>query len=148
MSALRSKWKLILPLLAAIGAGLHFFVLKSPPPEAKKKIEGAVYVLPKEFIVNLRDDRFAKLTVALVLDHPPEPAAEGEEAPKPPEGFGILEQEAVVRDLVTDEVTGASADELTTTAGRRKLKKRLLHAIESETDVHPQEVLLTDVAVQ
>lgn len=150
MSALRARWKLLVPaLLAVVGGGLYFFVLSSPPSKADKKVEGSVYVLPKEFIVNLRDGRFAKLTVGLVLEHPPVPAGGGHGAAvEPPEGFGPLEQEAVVRDLVTDEVTGASAKELITASGRRKLKKRLLAAIESHTDVHAHEVLLTDVAVQ
>ena len=150
MSALRARWKLFLPIfVAVVGGGLYFFVLSSPPSTAKKKVEGTVYVLPKEFIVNLEGGRFAKLTVGLVLEHPPVAGGgHGGTPVEPPEGFGILEQEAIVRDLVTDEVTGITANQLITASGRRKLKKRLLHAIESHTDVHAHEVLLTDVAVQ
>ena len=63
------KKLMILPvvLLVALG-GAYKFVLAKPKAEAKPKVEGTVYILGKEFLVNLADDRFAKLTVALVLD--------------------------------------------------------------------------------
>src|SRR5690348_11124296 len=100
MSFVKSKIKIILPVLLLVLVGLYMFVLKGTPVEAKKKVDGAVYVLPKEFIVNLKDNRFAKLTVALVLPELPV-AAEGEGGATPPEGFGLLEEEAAVRDIVT-----------------------------------------------
>src|SRR4051795_2933666 len=111
MSALTSRWKIVVPvLLVAVGAA-YMFVLKPKPVEAKKKVNGAVYVLPKEFVVNLKDDRFAKFTVALVLPELPV-AAEGEGGAVPPEGFGLLEEEPLVRDIITDEITGDSAKDL------------------------------------
>jgi flagellar FliL protein len=144
MSFVKSKWKIIVPVLVVALVGVKMFVLKSEV--AKGKVDGVVYVLPKEFIVNLKDGHFAKLTVALVLPEAPV-AAEGEGA-APVEGFGPLEQEAVVRDLVTDEITGETARTLTTAKGRKEIKHRLLKAIEEHTDVEANGVLLTDVAVQ
>src|SRR5262245_34339852 len=78
---------------------------KGPEP----KVHGTVYVLPKEFLVNLADGRYAKLQVALVV----EAAAAaghggGHGAPVPPDGYGSEPQEAIVRDLITDELTNAS----------------------------------------
>ena len=147
MSALTSRWKIVVPvLLVALGAA-YMFVLKPKPVEAKKKVDGAVYVLPKEFVVNLKDDRFAKFTVALVLPALPV-AAEGEGGAPPPDGFGLLPEEAAVRDLITDEITNDSAKDLISGSGRRALKRRLLAAINKKTDVDARAVLLTDVAVQ
>jgi flagellar FliL protein len=72
----------------------------------------------------------------------------GHEAVKPPEGFGTLPQEAVIRDLVTDTLTDGSAENLVSEHGREKLKSRLLLSIKKKTDVKVEEVLFTDVAVQ
>lgn len=147
MSALRAKWKLVVPVLLLLGAALYMTVLKSPAGEAHKKVDGMVYVLPKEFVLNLKDGRFAKLTVGLVLPDGTISAA-GEGAAPPPEGFGPLEQEAAVRDIVTNEVTGHRARDLISAAGRKRLKRTLLAAIRNHTDVPARGVLLTDVAVQ
>lgn len=133
--------------LAGVAAGL---VLAKPAPVTHPKVDGAVYVLPKEFLLNLKDGRYAKLNVALVLDHgqPTAPAGGGHGSSAPPEGFGTLEQEAVVRDVVTDVVTGVTGDELISAGGRRAIKQRLLREIRARTDVKVHEVLLPDVAVQ
>lgn len=150
---MKSKLKFIIPLtvLVLLG-GVYKFALAKPPEEEKHKVEGIVYVLPKEFIVNLSDGHFAKFNVALVLDHHQATAPEaegGHGAPaEPPEGYGTLEQEAVVRDIVTDEVSGAESDQLVKRKKRTKLKKKILKELKSHTDVKLHEVLLTDIAVQ
>jgi flagellar protein FliL len=150
---MKSKLKFIVPVvvLVALG-GVYKFVLATPAKAEKHKIDGIVYVLPKEFVVNLADGHFAKFNVALVLNHsqPTAPApAGGEEAPAdPPEGFGTLEQEAVVRDIVVDQASGVSSDDLTKRKLRTKLKKKMLKQILAHSDVKVEEVLLTDIAVQ
>jgi flagellar basal body-associated protein FliL len=150
---MKSKLKIIIPLTVLILlGGVYKFALAKPPVKEKHKIEGVVYVLPKEFVVNLEDGHFAKFNVALVLDHsqPTAPAAEGgHEAPvEPPEGYGTLEQEAVIRDIVVDEASGVASDDLTKRKKRVKLKKKMLKEIKSHSDVKVEEVLLTDIAVQ
>jgi flagellar basal body-associated protein FliL len=149
---MKSKLKFIIPLVVLILlGGVYKFALASPAVEPKHKIEGIVYVLPKEFVVNLDDGHFAKFNVALVLDHsqPTAPVAEGHEAvAEPPEGYGTLEQEAVIRDIVVDEASGVGSDDLTKRKKRAKLKKRILKEIKSHSDVKVEEVLLTDIAVQ
>jgi flagellar basal body-associated protein FliL len=144
--------KILIPLLVvAIAALAAKFVLAKPAPEVHHKIDGVVYVLPKEFLVNLSDGRYAKVNLALVLDHsqPTAAAAGGHEAPAaPPEGFGTLEQEAAVRDVVTDVLTGQSGDELVSRRGREQVKAEILRDIRARTDVRVNEVLLPDVAVQ
>jgi flagellar protein FliL len=144
--------KILIPLLVVVIAGLAAkFVLAKPAPEPHHKIDGVVYVLPKEFLVNLSDGRYAKVNVALVLDRSqPTAAAGGGEggAAEPPEGFGTLEQEAAVRDVVTDVLTGQSGDELIAARGREQVKAEILRGIRTRTDVRVNEVLLPDVAVQ
>ena len=146
------KKKLIILVVAVlvIAGGAYKTVLAKPAEKAPEpKVEGTVYVLPKEFLVNLADGRFAKLQVALVVE-----AAEaaggrgGHGAPVPPEGYGSEPQEAIVRDLITDELTNASDHELIQRDGRTKIKKRILEAIKKHTDVHVEEVLFPDVTVQ
>ena len=144
-----SKIKIILPVLLIVLGGVYKFVLAKPgPPAPKPKVDGQVYVLPKEFLINLDGGRFAKLSVGLVLDHAQAVASADKEAPKPPDGFGTLPQEAVIRDIVTDRLTDDNADTLVSEKGREKLKKQLLLSIKKKTDVKVEEVLFTDVAVQ
>jgi flagellar FliL protein len=147
-----SKLKIIIPvvLLLVLG-GVYKFVIAKPAAEAKPKIDGTVYVLPKEFLVNLAEGRFAKLGVGIVLaldDKGLEEAAADKEAPKPPEGFGPLPQEAVIRDIITDTLTDRASRDLVDREGRERLKKKILRAITKRTDVHAEDVLFTDVAVQ
>jgi flagellar basal body-associated protein FliL len=148
---MKGKLKFILPivLLLALG-GVYKTVLAKPKPVEKHKVEGQVYVLPKEFLLNLAEQRYAKLTVALVLPHdePIAPEGGGHGGVEPPEGWGTLPQEALIRGLVTDTLTGVSAEKLVEPEGREKLKAKLLKRIEKTTDVHAEDVLFTDVAVQ
>ncbi len=147
---MKRRLKIIVPLaLLIVLGGLYKVVLAKPPAEEKAKVDGHVYVLPKQFLLNLADGHFAKLDVALVLSE--EAAKEMESAKSeatPPEGFGKLEQEAVVRSVITDEVTDASTKELVNRKGRKALRKKVLKALHQETDVEINEVLFTDVAVQ
>ena len=93
--------KLLIPivLLVVLGGAYKFVLAKPKAAEAKPKVDGTVYVLQKEFLVNLKDGRYAKLTAALVLAHDDTStaAAGGEGASSAPEGYGAMTQEAVVR---------------------------------------------------
>jgi flagellar FliL protein len=147
-----SKLRIVIPVvLVLVLGGVYKFVLSKPAAAAKVKIDGAVYVLPKEFLVNLSGGRFAKLGVGLVLSHADTSIAEAakdKEAVKPPDGFGPLPQEAVIRDIVTDTLTDEADHDLIDRTGRERLKKRIIRAIKTRTDVIVEDVLFTDVAVQ
>ena len=148
---MKGKLKFVLPLVALLLlGGAYKTVLAKPKEKAPEpKVHGTVYVLPKEFLLNLDNDRYAKLSVALVLPHgEPLAGAHGAAATEPPEGFGPLAQEAIIRGLVTDTLTGVKADRLIEAEGREALKKKLLRKIHKLTDVHAEDVLFTDVAVQ
>ena len=147
-----SKLKILLPVLLLVGGGAYKFVLAKPKTkEPVPKVAGEVYVLPKDFLVNLSDGRFGKLNVALVFDHgfASAPAGGGEHAAaKPPEGYGALVQEPLVRAIVTDVLTDATADDLTGAKHRNELEEKIAKRIDKTTDVKVHEVLFTDVAVQ
>lgn len=141
------KNKLIaIVVVAVIGAlGAYKFMLAPPPTAgAEPKVKGAVYVLPKEFLVNLSDGRYAKFSVAMVLDHLPEPDAHAE----PAEGYGAMAEEAVVRDLVTDVIGASTGEELSDAEGREKVKKAIKRRMKQKTDLHVEDVLLPDITVQ
>ncbi len=141
-----------LPIIAVVAlvvlGGAYKTVLAKPAEKAPEpKVHGEVYVLPKEFLINLADGRYAKVQVALVVE-----AHEGGGAHAagavPPEGYGAEPQEAVIRDIVTDELTDATDSDLIEREGREQMKKRIKKAILSHTDVHVEEVLFPDVTVQ
>ena len=138
-------------VLVVVLAGAYKFVLAKPSAaKAKPKVEGTVYILPKEFLVNLADNRFAKLTVALLLDEKDKsvPAAGGEGGATAPEGFGTMTEEAVVRDVITNDLTDAKDNDLITTKGRKAMKEQILKDLKAHTDVKADDVLFTDVTVQ
>jgi len=144
---MKRRLKIILPLAILVALGGVYKVVLAKPPNLKPKVNGQVYVLPKEFLLNLADGHFAKLDVALVLSPDMKLAAGGEGA-APPEGFGPLPQEAVVRDVITDAVTNSSSRQLVARGPREALKRAILKGIRKKTDVQVNEVLFTDVAVQ
>jgi hypothetical protein len=130
--------------------GAYKFVLAEPEkPAPKPKVAGDPYVVPKEFLLNLDDGRYAKLTLALILPHEVNDApAEAEAEGGPPEGWGSQPQEGVVRAVVTEMITGSEAASLLVPARRDKLEKRLLRELRKKTDLKPVDVSITDLAVQ
>lgn len=148
---MKSKLKFVIPLVLLLAGGVYKFALAKPPVAPQAKIAGEIYVLPKDFLVNLADGKFAKFGVGLILaEHfVAAPEAGGEEAAAaPPEGYGVLAQEAVVRDIITDVVTNGASRNLTTRRGRARLKERVLRRLRKQTDVEVEKLLLMDIAVQ
>ncbi len=137
-------------LLVAAGLGYKLVLAKPSKPVAKHKIDGSVYVLPKEFLVSLAGGRYVKLGVALEL--PSAEASAGKEgghgASTPPEGYGSLPQEGVVRSLVTGVLTGTDADQLLSRKGREGVKRRILEAIERKSDVEARAIFFPDLTIQ
>ena len=146
-----NKKLLIIPIvLLVVLGGAYKTVLAKPGKAPKPKVDGTVYVLGKEFLVNLKDGRFAKLTAALVLAHDDTStaAAGGEAAPSPPEGYGAMTQEAVVRAIITDDLTNASDAQLIEAHRREELQQEILKDLKRKTDVKVEDVLFPDVTVQ
>lgn len=146
---MRRRLTVIVPLvLLLVLGGLYKVVLAKPAPAAKPKIAGQLYVMPKEFLVNLSDGHFAKVDVALVLGLGQQLPAAAEGGSPPPDGYGALPQEAAVRAVVTDTITDASSSQLIDRHSRDAIRRRILKGIRLRTDVHVDAVLFTDVAVQ
>jgi flagellar FliL protein len=144
--------KIILAVVAlVVVGGAYKFVLAKPNAAAKKpNVEGTLYVLQKEFLINLADSRYAKVSAALVLnpkDHSAA-AAGGHGAAAPPEGYGAMAQEAIIRAIVTDELTGKPAVELEDAKKRDKVREHIVERIHEETDVHADDILFPDLTVQ
>jgi flagellar FliL protein len=127
-------------------AGLAYKMVLAPKSESKEKVDGTVYVMPKEFLLNLAEGRYAKLTVALVLA-PGQSTGAGDGA-APVEGFGTLEQEPLVRQIVTDTLTGVPAAELTARRTRHHFQERIRKEVDRTTDVRTKGIVFTDLVVQ
>ena len=140
----------VIALLAVLGGVYKFVLAKPAKAEPKPHVEGTVYMLQKEFLVNLADGRFAKMQIGLVLAHDDTStvAAGGHEASTPPEGYGAMGQEGIVRDLITGELTDATDKDLIEAEGREELKKKILKVLKKKTDVHVEEILFSDLTVQ
>jgi flagellar basal body-associated protein FliL len=140
----------IIALLAVLG-GVYKFVIAKPAKAAPKPhVEGSVYMLQKEFLINLADGRFAKMQIGLVLAHDDTStvAAGGHETASPPEGYGTMAQEGIVRDQITAELTDATDKELIEETGREKLKEKILKSLKKYTDVKVEHILFSDLTVQ
>jgi len=144
---MKGKKKFIVPLVVLILlGGVYKTVLAKPPAKEKAKIDGTVYVLPKEFLLNMADGKYAKLSVALILNKSEVlPATEGASSDAQ---YGSLEQEPAVRDVITNVLTDANSNKLVERVGRERLKEEVLKQIRATTDVKVDKVLFTDVAVQ
>ncbi|MCW3004927.1 MAG: flagellar basal body-associated FliL family protein [Conexibacter sp.] len=146
-----SKIKFILPIVLVLLGGVYKFVLAKPAPVPKHKIAGEIYILQKDFLINLQGGRFAKLNAALVLKegYSAAPAAgHGGAAATPPTGYGEMPQEAVIRSIITDTLTDSTAERLQREKSRLRLQKAILKRITTQTDVEAEDVLFTDVAIQ
>ena len=144
---MKGKLKIILPLALLIVLGGLYKVVLAKPAETHAKVHGQVYVLPKEFLLNLQGNHFVKLNVGLVMADGQVPSG-GSGGATPPDGFGPLPQEAVVRDVITDTITDTRAGDLVSRKGRNALKAKILKGLRRRTDVKVNDVLFTDVAVQ
>jgi flagellar protein FliL len=143
---MKGKLKIILPVLLLVlvgGGGAYKFLLsgggpakKAPPP----KVAGELLPLTPDFTVNLDSGHYGKVTVALEMEGAIPKAAEGA-APS-------LKENAVVRSIVTNDLTGLTTDELIQRPTREKLLQEILKDLQSQTDEEVTHVFFTDVVVQ
>jgi flagellar basal body-associated protein FliL len=138
---MKKKLIIALPvLLLLVGGFMAKKILLKPKPAPPPKIAGELLTLAPEFLINLSDGHYGKLTVALTLEKAPA-AAEGGEAPK-------LPQDAAIRADVTDALTGLNSNDLINRTKRHRLQKTLLRSINKTTDEPVKGVMFTDIAVQ
>ncbi|HST56931.1 MAG TPA: flagellar basal body-associated FliL family protein [Solirubrobacteraceae bacterium] len=140
--------KVIIVLAVVIFGALAAYTMAKPKVVPKVKIASTIYLLPKDFLLNLSDGHFAKLTVGLELAPGQSTGATAEAAPVTGATVGTLPEEAVIRDIITNVVTDQRGNVLVSEAGRRQVKRELLEAIKKQTDVKVDAVLFPDLTVQ
>ncbi len=134
-----------LPILI-LGVG---FKMSQPKPVNKDKIKGTIYSMPAPFLLNLTDGRFAKLTIALELAPGQSDGASATAAASSGESAaGTLPEEPLVREIVTDAVTNLNGETLISLQGRRTIQHQIRDAIDKQTDVKVEAVLIPDLTVQ
>jgi flagellar protein FliL len=140
----KGKLKFILPviLLLAGGGAAYFFVLAPKPAKAAPpKVEGTLFPLSPEFVVNLDGEHYGKVSIALLLSAgAPAASADGAAA--------TLPEDAAVRAIVTNDLTGLPSSALIDRPKRNGIEKKILTDLQKKTDVKVTEVLFTDVVVQ
>jgi flagellar FliL protein len=142
--------KILIPIIVVIVGVIGFagYTFAMPKKKAPKiKVNGQIYILPKGFTVNLKGGQYATLTVALLLA-PTQSLGVTSATNPPPTGFGSLTEEAVIRAIITNDVTDQPENALVTPSGREALEHRILADIKSQTDTVVSDIYFTDVAVQ
>jgi flagellar basal body-associated protein FliL len=144
----KKKKIIIIAVVVLLGGGYVAKGFVMPPPKNTDKIKGTLYLMPKEFLVNLADGRYGKIDVALLLAPGQSNGATAEAASGNSGEVGTLPEEAMIRDLIVNILTNQNSAALTDAGQREKLKHKILATILSTTDVKVSDVLFTDVAVQ
>lgn len=141
--------KKLIPIIVVIVGVLGFagYSFAMPKKAVKEKVNGTIYILPKQFTLNLKGGQYATLTVALLLA-PSQSVGVTSTTNPPPTGFGSLTEEAVIRAIITNDVTDQPESALVSQSGRQALEKKILSDIKSQTDTLVNSIYFTDVAVQ
>jgi flagellar basal body-associated protein FliL len=143
-----SKKKLLIPIVVLLVLGVGYSMSK-PKKTVKQKIPGTIYVMPQPFLLNLAEGHYAKISVALELaPGQSDGASAAGGSSSSGESAGTLPEEAVVREIVTNTVTGESGGALVSSQGRASIKHRILASIRGQTDVKVESVLFPELTVQ
>jgi flagellar FliL protein len=147
---MKKKLMIAIPLLLVL-AGAGYKMTAPKPKVAPPKVAGEIYLLPGGFLLNMSDGRYAKFSIALELapgqsDGASATAAAGDSSAATT--IGTLPEEALIRDLIVNTVTGQPSAALVNAASRARIAKTILNAITTQTDVKVTQVLFPDLAVQ
>jgi flagellar FliL protein len=124
------------------------YTMTKSKPVVKEKIKGTIYVMPQSFLLNLSDGRYAKLTIALQLAPGQSDGASATASSSSSESAGTLPEEPLVREIITNAITNQNGETLVSNAGRTAIKHQILLAIDKQTDVKVEAVLIPDLTVQ
>ena len=141
--------KRLIPIIVVVVAVLGFagYTFAMPKKAPKVKVNGTIYILPKQFTLNMKGGQYATLTVALLLA-PTQSVGVTSATNPPPTGFGSLTEEAVIRAIITNDVTDQPESALVTQSGRQTIEHKILSDIKAQTDTVVSNIYFTDVAVQ
>jgi flagellar FliL protein len=129
---------------------LGAYTMTKHKPVPKEKIKGTIYVMPKEFLLNLRDGRYAKVSVALDLAPGQSDGASADSggSGNGETAAGTLPEEPLIREIVTNLITNQSGEQLISASGRHTIRREIAAAISQQTDVKVESVLIPDITVQ
>lgn len=134
-----------LPLVLFLG-----YTMTKHKPVPKEKVKGTIYLMPKEFLLNLHDGRYAKVAIALDLapGQSDGASAEASSSGSGENAVGTLPEEPMVREIVTSIISGQEGSTLESDGGRRGIQKEIAADIRKQTDVKVESVLIPDFTVQ
>jgi flagellar basal body-associated protein FliL len=141
------KVMLALALPIVLFAG---YTMTKHKPVPKEKVKGTIYLMPKEFLLNLRDGRYAKVAIALDLAPGQSDGASAESASSGSgeNAVGTLPEEPIVREIITSVISGQEGSTVESDSGRRGIQKEIASDIRKQTDVKVEAVLIPDFTVQ
>ena len=144
----KSKKKLlliVLPIAVLLVGGVGYkMVLAKKPVPVKMKIDGTIVPLSTDFVVNLADGHYGKITVALLVTGKVPGVQGSATSPTLPD----LPETAVIRSIITDQLTGLDTGALIDRARRQALLAGLAKTLRQQTDTQVKDVYFTDIAVQ
>jgi flagellar FliL protein len=143
-----SKKKLIIGIVALVLVGGVGYTMTKPKKVVKLKVAGTLYIMPQSFLLNLSEGHYAKLAVGLQLAPSQSDGASASGASSGSEGAGTLPEEPLVREIVTNSVTGQSGSTLISNSGRDAIKQQILASIRTQTDLKVNAVLFPEITVQ
>jgi len=136
------KFILPIPILLVVLAAAYMTLLAPKKAVAKPpKVNGTLVELSGDFVVNLAGGHYGKVSVAVLLSTPPPVTAGAGGAP-------VLPQDAAIRAVITDALTGLDPSKLINRASRHALLGDVLKQLQAKTDEPITKVLITDLAVQ
>jgi len=147
----KKKILMIVGALVVLGGVYKFVLAPKPPagPVVKPHVEGVQLPIDKEFMVNLSGGKFAKVQVVLLLSEK-DPAAAAESAAEGAAATGptpLHPQNAVIRSVITNELTGLGENELLNKGKQEEILKKITKRLNKETDAKVLEVQFTDLSV-
>jgi flagellar basal body-associated protein FliL len=143
-----SKKKLIIGIVALVFVGGVGYTMTKPKKVVKLKVAGTLYIMPQSFLLNLSEGHYAKLAVGLQLAPSQSDGASASGGSSSSESAGTLPEEPLVREIVTNSVTGQSGSTLISNAGRDAIKQQILTTIRTQTDLKVNAVLFPEITVQ
>jgi flagellar basal body-associated protein FliL len=141
---MKKKLMFILPVvLLLVAAGGAYMTVLAPKKAAAAppKVNGTLVELPTDFVVNLADGHYGKVSMALLLSTPPPATATVS-------GVTTLPQDAEIRAVITDQLTGMQPSQLVNRSARHAVLAHILAQLKKSTDEPVTQVLITDLAVQ
>jgi flagellar basal body-associated protein FliL len=145
MKKILGKKKILIPLvvvLLGVGIGYKLFLAPKPVPVVKK-VEGTLVPLADPFTINLAGGHYGRVSVSLLVDPTAVPVVAEGSTTGP-----TLEQNDLVRSIITDTLTGIDQSRLIDRSARHTLLAQLVKDLKKSTDEPVKEVLITDLAVQ